>query len=221
MSFEKGKSMNSKAIIFDFGGVISKTLFETHHLTEIALGLPPGTLKWRGPFDPKNDKLWESMQAEEISERDYWLVRTKEVAKLVNIKWSQMSEFVKAARGADPTSIIRPEFLEVIATAKLKGVRLAILSNELDLFYGSDFREKLSFLEDFEVIHDATYTKILKPTPDAYISCLRDLNLRARDCLFIDDQKRNIDGAKNIGLSTIHFNVIEPRASYKEVVDRL
>ena len=113
------------------------------------------------------------------------------------------------------------EFLEVIVTAKLKGVRLAILSNELDLFYGSEFREKLSFLEDFEVIHDATYTKILKPTPDAYISCLRDLNLRARDCLFIDDQKRNIDGAKNIGLSTIHFNVIEPRASYKEVVDRL
>ena len=89
------------------------------------------------------------------------------------------------------------------------------------MFYGSKFREKLSFLEDFEVIHDATYTKILKPTPDAYISCLRDLNLRARDCLFIDDQKRNIDGAKNIGLSTIHFNVIEPRASYKEVVDRL
>ena len=181
------------------------------------MGLPPGTLKWRGPFDPKNDKLWQSMQAEEISERDYWLVRTKEVAKLVNIKWSQMSEFVKAARGADPTSIIRPEFLEVIVTAKLKGVRLAILSNELDLFYGSDFREKLNFLEDFEVIHDATYTKILKPTPDAYIS----LNLRAKDCLFIDDQKRNIDGAKNIGLSTIHFNVIEPRASYKEVVDRL
>jgi len=31
--------MTIKAIIFDFGGVISKTLFETHDLTEIALGL--------------------------------------------------------------------------------------------------------------------------------------------------------------------------------------
>ena len=64
LSFKKGKFVTKKAIIFDFGGVISKTLFETHDLTEIALGLPPGTLKWRGPFDPKNDKLWESMQAD-------------------------------------------------------------------------------------------------------------------------------------------------------------
>ena len=213
--------MTKKAIIFDFGGVISKTLFETHDLTEIALGLPPGTLKWRGPFDPKNDKLWESMQAEEISERDYWLIRTKEVAKLINIKWSQMSEFVKAARGADPSSIIRPEFLEVLTVAKLRGIRLAILSNELDLFYGKEFRAKLSFLKEFEVIHDATYTNILKPTPEAYHSCLMKLNLEAKDCLFIDDQKRNIVGAENIGLPTIHFNVAEPSASYKEVLDRL
>ena len=34
---------------------------------------------------------------------------------------------------------------------------LAILSNELDLFYGADFREKLPFLADFDVIVDAMF----------------------------------------------------------------
>ena len=48
-----------KALVLDFGGVISRTLFETHDLSEAALGLPPGTLTWRGPFDPASDPLWQ------------------------------------------------------------------------------------------------------------------------------------------------------------------
>ena len=36
-----------KALVFDFGGVISKTLFETHASTERRLSLPPGSLTWR------------------------------------------------------------------------------------------------------------------------------------------------------------------------------
>jgi len=62
-----------RALVLDFGGVISRTLFETHGQTEAALGLPAGTLTWRGPFDPASDALWCDMQAGRLSERDYWL----------------------------------------------------------------------------------------------------------------------------------------------------
>ena len=47
--------MTQKALVLDFGGVISRTLFETHDLSEQALGLNRGTLTWRGPFDPQGD----------------------------------------------------------------------------------------------------------------------------------------------------------------------
>ncbi|HSG55987.1 MAG TPA: hypothetical protein VLA45_11055, partial [Paracoccaceae bacterium] len=73
---------SDRALILDFGGVISRTMFETHDLTEAALGLPPGTLTWRGPFDPDGDPLWQDMQADRISERDYWRLRTAEAALL-------------------------------------------------------------------------------------------------------------------------------------------
>ena len=53
--------MTQKALVLDFGGVISRTLFETHSLTEHALGLPAGTLTWRGPFDPESDPLWRAV----------------------------------------------------------------------------------------------------------------------------------------------------------------
>ena len=210
--------MNTRALILDFGGVISRTLFETHDLSEKALGLPNGSLTWQGPFAPEADPLWRAMQADEISERDYWKSRTAEVAKLVGQNWNEMSDFVRAARGADPDAVIRPEFRTTIAACKAAGVRLAILSNELDLFYGSDFREKLPFLKDFEVIVDATYTGILKPDARAYELVLQELGLPAADCVFVDDQLRNIKGAEALGLPAVHFDVMAPSQSYAEAL---
>ncbi|MFU8883013.1 MAG: HAD-IA family hydrolase [Rhodobacterales bacterium] len=213
--------MTSRALILDFGGVISRTLFETHDLTEAALGLPPGTLTWRGPFDPASDPLWQDMQADRISERDYWHQRTADVARLAGQNWSDMADFVRAARGADPDAVIRPEFRACIATAQAAGIRLAILSNELDLFYGADFRDKLPFLAQFEVIVDATYTGILKPDPAAYRLCLDRLNLPAAACVFVDDQARNIAGAQAVGLQTVHFDVAQPAHSYDQALHLL
>jgi len=210
--------MNTRALILDFGGVISRTLFETHDLSEKALGLPNGSLTWQGPFAPEADPLWRAMQADEISERDYWKSRTAEVAKLVGQNWNEMSDFVRAARGAEPDAVIRPEFRTTIAACKAAGVRLAILSNELDLFYGADFREKLPFLKDFEVIVDATYTGILKPDSRAYELVLQALGLPAADCVFVDDQLRNIKGAEALGLPSVHFDVMAPSQSYAEAL---
>lgn len=211
--------MSAQALVLDFGGVISRTLFETHALTEEALGLQAGTLTWQGPFDPANDALWTSMQADEISERDYWMTRTKEVGQLIGEDWTSMQQFVIAARGADPLPVIRPEFLSAIETLKAKGYRLAILSNELDLFYGADFRDKLPFLKDFEVIVDATYTNILKPDPRAYEDVLTQLNLPAEQCVFVDDQLRNVNGSIAAGMKTVHFDVCNPQASYTEALE--
>ncbi|MGB4788000.1 MAG: HAD-IA family hydrolase [Lentibacter algarum] len=210
--------MNTRALILDFGGVISRTLFETHDLSEKALGLPTGSLTWQGPFAPEADPLWRAMQADEISERDYWKSRTAEVGKLTGQNWSEMSDFVRAARGAEPDAVIRPEFRTTIAACKAAGVRLAILSNELDLFYGADFREKLPFLKDFEVIVDATYTGILKPNARAYERVLQALGLPAADCVFVDDQLRNIKGAEALGLPSVHFDVMAPSQSYAEAL---
>jgi putative hydrolase of the HAD superfamily len=206
-----------KALIFDFGGVMSKTLFETHALTEVALGLAPNTLQWRGPFDPANDLLWQRMQRNEISERDYWLTRSKEVGAMLGENWTDMQTFVKRSRSADPDQVIRPEVAIVINEAKEQGLKLAILSNELDMFYGKELRSKLQILKNFDTIVDATYTGILKPDARAYTLALDAISLSNSECLFIDDQKRNIDGALAVGLACVHFDVMNPGASCLEI----
>lgn len=208
-------------LVLDFGGVISRTLFETHDLTERALGLAPGTLTWRGPFDPDHDPLWTAMLAGDLSERDYWSRRMAETGALVGETWSAFPEFIGRVRGADPEAVIRPEFREAIEEVQSAGKRLAILSNELDLFYGADFREKLPFLSRFDLIVDATYTGILKPDPRAFGFVTEGLGVRPEDCVFVDDQPRNIQGGVAFGMSCVRFDVTRPHDSYQEALDLL
>jgi putative hydrolase of the HAD superfamily len=207
-----------KALVLDFGGVVSRTMFETHADNEKALGLSPGTLSWFGPFDPSSDVHWRDMQAGNITERDYWAIRMKETADLVGENWTVFSEFVGRVRGANPSSAIRPEALDAINKAHAAGIRLAILSNELDLFYGKELREKLTFLDKFEVIVDATYTGILKPDPRAYAAATDALDLTPDECVFVDDQPKNVHGAVAFGMHAVQFDVTRPAESYAEAL---
>jgi len=211
----------SRALILDFGGVISKTLFETHDLSERALGLAPGTLTWRGPFDPGSDADWRAMQAGEMTERDYWMLRMRETGALVGEDWTEFADFLGRVRGDDPAAVIRPEALDAISKARESGCRIAILSNELDLFYGAEFRSKLPFLADFELIVDATYTGILKPDPRAFGFITDGLGIAADDCVFVDDQMKNIGGAVSVGMQTVPFDVTRPAESYQQALDLL
>jgi putative hydrolase of the HAD superfamily len=212
---------SSKALVLDFGGVISRTLFETHDLSEAALGLAPGTLTWRGPFAPETDPLWQAMQADHITEREYWMARTRSVGQLVGEEWHDMQTFVQRARGADVEAVIRPEAIDAVHRAKAAGCKLAVLSNELDLFYGASFRERLPLLQLFDVIIDATYTGILKPDRRAYAMCSEALRLSGADCVFVDDQSRNVLGAMQAGWQTVQFDVIHPAQSYQRALQLL
>ncbi len=206
--------VEAQALVLDFGGVISRTVFETHRESERTLGLPTGTLRWIGPFDPDSDPLWRSMQADEISERDYWAIRARETGELVGEVWDTLPKFLQRIRGDEPSSIIRPEALAAISVAKAAGKKLAILSNELDLFYGASFRDRLPFLKDFDLIVDATYTGILKPDQRAFALVTAGLGLPPEACVFVDDQLKNIRGGIDFGMKTVHFDVRDPAGSY-------
>ena len=59
-----------RALLLDFGSVISVSAFERHRQTERTLNLAPGSLTWLGPIDPETDPLWAAMQRDEITERE-------------------------------------------------------------------------------------------------------------------------------------------------------
>jgi putative hydrolase of the HAD superfamily len=209
-----------KGLLLDFGGVISVTLFERHALSEQALGLPAGTLMWRGPFDPEGDQLWADMLADRISERDYWARRASEVGRLCGENWDMLT-LIRRTRGPDANRHIRPEAVRTIRRAKAAGKRIGILSNELELFYGRDTMDRLDILKEMHSLIDATHTHILKPDPRAYELGCEALGLSPAEVVFVDDQPRNIEGARRAGLDTVYFDVMNPGSSFAEADMRL
>jgi len=204
------------AVLFDFGGVMSRSLFEQVPAIEGAYSLPSGALSaWRGPFDPDVDTVWQDMRAGRISERDYWYTRCAELADIAGVAVT-VTLLLERLRGDDPNRIIRPSINRLIRDAKQAGRKIGLLTNELELFHGSGITEKLDILRLFDAIVDASKTEILKPDPEAYRMSLQALGSSADDTVFVDDQIKNIDGAIVAGLQTVHFDILDPESSVAE-----
>jgi putative hydrolase of the HAD superfamily len=210
-----------KALLLDFGSVISKSLFERLPQIEEKLKLSQGYLTWRGSLSPNSDPLWMSMQRDEITEREYWRIRAEEIGKLAgfdNWNFIDLMNYVKDQRYED---ILRPEALEAIDLCKANGLKVGILSNELELFYGKEWVDNLPFMSKMDCFFDATHHNILKPDPRAYEMAIDYLEIAAKDILFVDDQFRNIGGAIKIGMRTLHFDISQPKAGFNYVLQVL
>ena len=211
-----------KGLLLDFGSVISKSLFERHQVIEETLGLERGTLKWQGPFDPESDTLWMSMQRDEITERQYWGTRAKQIGDLLGQDNWTMLDLLRAMGGeTDYLKVLRPQAVKTIELVKKAGMKVGILSNEIELFTGKKFVDNLPFINDLDSFYDATHTGILKPDPRAYAGAIKNLNLNPTEVLFVDDQLRNIMGGMKFGLKTIHFDITQPDACFDYILSVL
>jgi putative hydrolase of the HAD superfamily len=208
------------ALLLDFGCVISRSMFENMGMVERGLGLAPGTLSWRGPLDPSTDPLWRHMQADRITERQYWAMRSAEVAELIGETWDTY-DLQERASTICGLAWFRSEIVDLLDDARAAGIRTGILTNELALFHTQEWLDTVPALKRIDAIVDATFTKILKPDPRAYRMALEALQSRPEQTLFVDDQLRNVRGAEAVGINTVHFDVRQPAEMIAEIRARL
>lgn len=210
-----------RGLLLDFGSVISVSIFERHRETEAALGLRAGSLQWRGPIAPETDPLWQAMQRGELTERDYWARRAAELGAAVGEQGWDVQTLMSRVRQSDPAAIVRPQMRQLITAARRQEIRLGILSNELELFYGAELLARMDVIGLFDAVVDATHTGILKPDPRAYAEAIERLKLEAPAILFVDDQFRNIAGAARAGMQTQHFDLRDIPGSVAAIGARL
>lgn len=210
-----------RGLLLDFGSVISVSVFERHAATELILGLAPGSLTWLGPLAPASDPLWQAMLANRISERDYWQQRAQELGERLGETGWDVPTMLRRIRQDDPNAVVRPQIDALVHAARAQGMKVGILSNELELFYGQGFLSGMRFLRDLDAIIDATHNGILKPDPRAYALAIDALRLPAEQILFVDDQFRNIAGGWQVGLQTHYFDLRDVSGNIAAVAARL
>ncbi len=215
------KQQSYDVLLLDFGGVCLLNPVELHHVTEKRLRLPPGTLKWMGPLDPRTDPAWQAMVAGKgITEREYWAERAAEVGKLAGIELS-LTAYMRLMYEPARSELVRPEAAAVADRARAAGLGVSILSNDLRAFHGPQWEHSIKFLQGVDHIIDCSETNILKPDPRAYERAITTVSAPPERVLFVDDQPRNVEGAIDAGLDGRWFDIANATRSWYDIADTL
>lgn len=162
-----------KLIAFDFVGVL---------VNERDIELTDVENKLERMFGPNLNDSDYLIEARKLIEKDSIIMNTTEslIEKLYKVKDRDIFKKIKEKQ---------PNVKIIIATNHLSFVRN---------FIGESF--DVDYLDD--LIISAEIHKI-KPNVDFYKYLLDKYKINSKELLFIDDNKENVDSAKNIGISTI------------------
>lgn len=189
-------------VLFDFGGVVIRTPFELVDTD------------WRGPFDPAGDELWRRSVAHEITEREYWHTRALELHPDSD---DPTFDFMRTLYDTDEDVIVRPEITALLDRLQARGVRTAVLTNDLTAFHPDEWVQRMSVIPRFDPLIDLSHVGFLKPSREAFDHALKILDADPGDVVFLDDQQPNVRGAQAVGIDAVWFDPTDVAGS----VDRL
>lgn len=92
-----------------------------------------------------------------------------------------------------------PDMMALVRRAKESGIRTALLSNSWGNTYPDDLFDGM-----FDVVVISGEVGMRKPDPEIFEYTLRELQMPATECAFIDDLLPNVRAAAELGLVGIH-----------------
>ena len=99
------------------------------------------------------------------------------------------------------------EMIELMRGLRGRGLRMALLTNNVREWEPL-WRAKLPDIDEiFEVVVDSAFVGMRKPEPGIYELTLERLGdgVAAADCLFVDDNEANCEMAAELGMTAVHF----------------
>ena len=207
-------------LLLDFGGVCLLNPVELHAAVEDHLGLSRGTLTWTGPLDPGADDLYRQSIEGEITERDYWTDRAAEAGRAAGIELD-LRGYMRAVYDPPGWRLIRPDAQRVVEAARVAGIGVSLLTNDLRAFHGEEWVAGMEFLGQLDHLVDCSHRGFLKPDRRAYEAALDVLGVPAERVLFVDDQPHNARAANDVGMHGLWFDIAAPAASWARVADEL
>jgi putative hydrolase of the HAD superfamily len=109
------------------------------------------------------------------------------------------------------------EMIELMRRLRDRGLRMALLTNNVREWEPL-WRAKLPDIDEiFEVVVDSAFVGMRKPEPGIYELTLERLGdgVSAADCLFVDDIEANCEMAVELGMTAVHYR--EPEQAIREI----
>jgi putative hydrolase of the HAD superfamily len=192
----------AKAVVCDFGGVLTTPLIQSFMAFQDQTGITTETLgkAMQAASEANGENPLFEMERGEITEVAFLEVLTDSLEPLLGHR-PEMHRFKEIYFEAlEPN----PEMIELMRDLKAEGFQMAMLTNNVRE-WEPYWRSMLPVNEIFETVVDSGFVGCRKPESKIYELTLARIGRSAGDCLFVDDVLVNIEGARKAGLSAVHF----------------
>ena len=185
-----------RAVLWDFGGVLSSSPFDAFARYEAEHGLPDGFLRRVNATNPDTN-AWARLERNEVDVDEFAAAYAAESGALGH---EVDGRVVLGLLAGD----LRPEMFRAVARCRQHGLRTALLTNNV-VPMGGEWADNLPTPLDelFDVVVESSKAGVRKPDPAAYELVLDELGVAATEVVFLDDLGVNLKPARAIGMTTI------------------
>ncbi len=194
--------MSIQAVFFDLGGVIVRTEHQAprQHLAD-RLGMDYDDLE-RAVFESESAR---KASLGEITEQEHWVTVSR-----------------RLGRPASEANVLRDEFfggdvIDLTLLAFLRSLKprlkTGLISNAWSGLRAYIVSQK--FEDAFHTLTISAEVGVTKPSAQIYLLALEQAKVQAEAAAFVDDFIENVEGARRLGMSGIHFR--DPESALAEL----
>jgi putative hydrolase of the HAD superfamily len=195
-----------RAVLWDFGGVITSSPFEAFRRYEDREGLPADFIRSVNATDP-DANAWARLERNEITPEVFDAEFARESAALGH-----------AVPGRDVLALlageIRPTMVEALDAVRRAGFATACLTNNV-AGPGGRSPDIEAVMARFDAVVESSRVGTRKPEPGFYAIACRELGVEPEQCVFLDDLGVNLKPAAAMGMTTI--KVVDPAEALSQL----
>jgi putative hydrolase of the HAD superfamily len=189
-----------KAVLFDVGGVIITSPFESFSRYEADHGLPDGFIRKLNSTNPDTN-AWAHLERGDVSFDEFCnLFEAEAQAAGGSLKAREVMECLAGE--------VRPAMLEAVRRCHER-LKTAMVTNN---WRAEDEGGRLdTLLPLFDVVIESSKAGVRKPDPRFYEMACEQLEVEPSEAVFLDDLGINLKPARAMGMTTI--KVVDPDAA--------
>jgi epoxide hydrolase-like predicted phosphatase len=193
------------ALLVDFGGVLTTSVWDSFADFCRAKGLEEGTVKRLFREDPGALADLRGLETGAIEEGEF----ERRFAERLGL--DEATDLIDSMfRGMLPSE----PMVAAVRTARERGIKTGLVSNSWSTSHYD--RDMLDELFDTAVI--SAEVGLHKPQPEIYRLAAERLDVEPRECIFVDDLRENCEGAEAVGMTAVrHRNAVQTIANLAEL----
>jgi putative hydrolase of the HAD superfamily len=185
------KSGGLRALIVDFGGVLTTEVWSAFEAFCRGEGLEPGTVKALFRDDPRALADLRALETGACAPAEF----EQRFSAHLGIPGRADGLIERLFAGLEPDE----EMIEAVRRARAAGIRTGLISNS----WGRTIYDQALIESLFDAVVISGDVGLHKPQPEIYLLACERLGIEPADAVFVDDLRENCAGAEAVGITAV------------------